>query len=240
MLTAVRKKVVEIHRVQRANRLKEFLLNGKMNPRQLDRMLGIHTEELNPLFSHAASPKGINKDSILYAPTPSDMLGLFLRMVKMQHSDVLYDIGCGKGLVCFASSPLVKRVVGIDHNPKIIEAANRNLEGFSRGRYGEFADRIEFRSCDAAKIYPEDILDGTVYYLFRPFGDRTFAAFSNSLKRSLAIRPRPVKVFYLGVYDHAEARYLKWLKLICMPFNQPVALFANDLALEEQQPRLAL
>ena len=101
-------------------------------------------------------------DAVGYGPSNIDFIRYFKQMILIWPSDVLYDIGCGKGLYVFTLAPFVAESIGIDHNPKMIRDAKRNLISYSEGHYGEFATRVHFYESDVLDF---DLSNGT-YFIY--------------------------------------------------------------------------
>ncbi len=119
-------------------------------------------------------------------------------------NEVFYDIGCGKGrILCVMAQKPFKRVVGIDLFEGLCEDARANA-GRLRGRKAPITIRCE----DAAKA---DISDGTVYFMFNPFGPATMQDVLENMRQSLVTRPRQITIIY---YNAAHANILRssgWL-----------------------------
>lgn len=92
---------------------------------------------------------------------------------RLQPSDVLVDIGCGKGRVInwWLSRELGNRIVGVEVNKAVAQMTQRRLKRHKN---------VKIVCGDALKNLPED---GTIFYLFNPF-DRPWVA---ALKDRLAI-----------------------------------------------------
>lgn len=103
--------------------------------------------------------------------------------------DVVYDIGAGKGrIVCVMSRRAVKKCVGIELFPDLADAARTNAARV-RGRKAP----IEVRCEDAATT---NVSDGTVYFLFNPFGRETLQVMLANIELSLATNPRRIRIIY--------------------------------------------
>lgn len=55
-------------------------------------------------------------------------LSLIKHFTWLTKNDVLLDLGCGTGNHLFALAPFIKRGIGIDFSPKMIEIAQQNLK----------------------------------------------------------------------------------------------------------------
>lgn len=90
--------------------------------------------------------------------TPEDVVQAMLRIAKVTHDDVLYDLGCGDGrIVITAAKQLRARGVGIDIDPRRIEESNRNA------RFAGVTDKVEFVEGD---LFEADLSKATVLTLY--------------------------------------------------------------------------
>lgn len=103
--------------------------------------------------------------------------------------DVVYDLGSGKGrvLCLFARHP-VERCVGIELYEPLCEIARSNARRL-RGRKAP----IDIVCGDAADA-PLD--DGTIYFMFNPFGPETMTAVVDRIVASLKPQPRKITIVY--------------------------------------------
>jgi SAM-dependent methyltransferase len=107
-------------------------------------------------------------------------------LVRVDPSDVLVDVGCGKGRVInyWLLSGLKNRIVGIELTPAVGE--------WTRARLAKF-EAVEILIGDAVEMLPTD---GTVFFLFNPFGRETMAAFVRQLL--MRVRADSLKIVYLN------------------------------------------
>lgn len=161
--------------------------------------LGITTTENTLVAGALAADRPAARHADNYAYSTPDYLDLrrILARARPAPADVFYDIGCGMGrVVCLTARHRVAKSVGIELNPRLAAVARRNAERL-RGRRAP----IEVRVADAVTA---DLGDGTVYYLFNPFGADTLRAVLVNIKRSLAARSRDVRFIYVNP-QHADA-----------------------------------
>ena len=107
--------------------------------------------------------------------------------IDLRPTDVLVDVGCGKGRVInwWLSRGLRNPIVGLELLPAVAEAAARRL-----------------RRHPNVRIVPGDAIanlpaDGTFFYLYNPFDERRMEAFADALARRAA-RPRDLRVLYFN------------------------------------------
>jgi SAM-dependent methyltransferase len=164
-----------------------------------------------------------HKDSIIYQGGNYRNIRRIIDVVKPGADDVFFDIGCGKGrcLCMFARQPL-RRVVGIELNASLAEAARVNAERL-RGRRAP----IEVRCADAATA---DYSDGTIYLLYCPFGPETMRDVLDSIERSVKSIPRQIKIVYYDAMFQEVFRSRPWLQEVnhwTTFTGRPIALFVN-------------
>jgi SAM-dependent methyltransferase len=107
--------------------------------------------------------------------TEYGQLQRLFRRVPIAPSDVLVDVGCGKGRVLnyWLSLGLQNRLVGIEVDPEIAAATQKRLKGYPN---------VTIFTGDALDLLPPD---ATLLFLFHPFeGDNV-----RRFKRVLTERP---------------------------------------------------
>jgi hypothetical protein len=102
--------------------------------------------------------------------------------VEIKHDDVLVDVGCGKGRVFawWLWLGLKNRMIGIELNPAI---ARETAKRFSAHK------QVEILAGDAIEQLPSN---GTLFWLFNPFGGSVMREFSSVLKRKCSSSARVV------------------------------------------------
>lgn len=126
--------------------------------------------------------------------------------VGLQSTDVIVDLGAGKGrVVCVAASYPVKRVVGVEIEPHLAVEGKRNAAAM-RGRRAP----IEFR-CQSATDCNYD--EATVITLFNPFGSETMHEVLKRIEDSLARCPRELKIIYCNPVLSPQLAAKPWLEL---------------------------
>jgi SAM-dependent methyltransferase len=107
--------------------------------------------------------------------------------VRIGADDVLVDVGCGKGRVINAwlHRGWRNRMVGLELVEPVAEHTRRRLRRWSN---------VRIVNGDAVANLPAD---GTLFYLYNPFGPERTAAFAAHLAE-VARRPERVRVVYLN------------------------------------------
>ncbi len=139
-----------------------------------------------------AADTGLHRDSAGHEATVYANLERIFDYLDMGEEDVFVDIGCGKGrTVCFVALRNVKKVIGIELERRYVETARRNVE------------RLRPRPRMPVRIYHADaatfkIREGTVFYMFNPFGLLTLKSVMENIRQSVAADPRPVRIVYFN------------------------------------------
>jgi SAM-dependent methyltransferase len=98
--------------------------------------------------------------------------------LPIRESDVLVDVGCGKGRVLnyWLGRGVRNRMIGIELDEAVAAATRRRLARFAN---------VEIIQGDATEVLPED---GTLFFLFNPFGPDVLKRFGERLKHRRGIR----------------------------------------------------
>lgn len=93
-----------------------------------------------------------------YVPTPQAVVDEMLKLAKVQKGDVVYDLGSGDGRIPItAAREYGARGVGIDIDPKLVQAATENA------KQAGVSDLVEFRQQD---LFKANFSDATVLTLY--------------------------------------------------------------------------
>lgn len=152
---------------------------------RMDALLGIRTTGRDE--SHAT------QDSNPYEPTPYAVLERLANSGLAGKRNLLVDYGCGKGRVgLYLAYQARCRSIGVERDPLLLEAAQRNRRAapFLQGPYA--ADRVAFELADAAAYDPPPAADR--FYFFNPFSAEVFVQVLERIRRSLADAPRTAAV----------------------------------------------
>lgn len=164
-----------------------------------DRRLGIQTiGEFRPKDTSA------HGDAKRSAPLAYGLIARYIGLLQLEHSDVIYDLGCGTGRpLCLFARQNVARCVGVELDFSLAEIARRNASNL----IGRRAD-ISIVWADAASL---DYHDGTVFWLYNPFGKATMASVLAGIHRGLQHSHRQVRFCYVTPDEEEEFSTCGWL-----------------------------
>lgn len=171
--------------------------------RAIDGVLNVRTT-----FSDCAAPNAEKltfADPIKYEPIDYILLRRILRDLRLQKDDVFIDIGCGAGRApCVAARKRIRKAIGIEYDPSLANIAARNASSMS----GRRAD-ITILNEDAARA---DYSEGTVFFLYNPFGEQTLAAVVEKIRETTITPPRLVRIAYAHPKHAHVLERSGWLK----------------------------
>jgi cyclopropane fatty-acyl-phospholipid synthase-like methyltransferase len=145
------------------------------------------------------------REHIYYGTIPYRAIFRVLDSLALERSDVVVDLGCGKGRVlCCASLYDVGQVIGVEVGEELCEAAERNLRRMRRKRAPSAIIHGKAEEFDFAR--------GTVFYMFHPFGPNTLKAALHQLSRGVREKPRPVRIVYVNPKHDAVLEETGWLE----------------------------
>jgi len=151
-----------------------------------DKKLGIDTSIDSD--SHIIT-QGIYGDSVKYEPTAYDTIQKVIDYLRLNKDDVFVDFGCGKGRVIFSiATQKIKKVIGIELDEKLVTIAKANLRNLKLQN-----TPIEILNIDATNFDPKE---GTIFFMFHPFGEKTLKIAINNIKNSLNAYPRKIRIVY--------------------------------------------
>ncbi|MFH0763913.1 MAG: methyltransferase domain-containing protein [Candidatus Omnitrophota bacterium] len=152
-----------------------------------EKKLGIKTADNSQVQDDAT----MFKDSLMYAPTPYHVIELILNRLQFSRDDVFIDLGCGKGRVLLTvAMKNLKKVIGIEARKDMFDIAIENLK-----RSNVKNTPVEIVNADVATF---DMREGTIFFMYNPFGVYTHKCVMEHIKNSLIVNPRQVRIIYYG------------------------------------------
>ncbi|MBX9775567.1 MAG: class I SAM-dependent methyltransferase [Xanthobacteraceae bacterium] len=112
------------------------------------------------LPSDVSAQKRMKKSepTLIYVPTPQNVVDKMLEVAKVTKDDYVFDLGSGDGRIPItAAARYGARGFGVDINPKLIAEARRNA------KIAGVSDRVEFRQQD---LFKTSVRDATVVGLY--------------------------------------------------------------------------
>lgn len=123
-----------------------------------------------------------------YEPIPYRALPVLDANLAVTPDEVVYDIGCGKGrIICHYARKPVARVVGVDYEPGLTQAAEANLATLRGARAP-----VTIICGDAVD---QEYRDASLVILYNPFGEKLMARF---IERLLETRGKALRIVYLN------------------------------------------
>lgn len=157
-----------------------------------DRRLGVETRAAFDLECSGS-------ENHAYLPTRWWKLPRLLERLELEGDDVLVDAGCGKGRMVMVAARRYKlrRVIGFDIQPQLIEVARANA-----ARLRSLRAPVELLVEDAASWnVPDDL---TAIYLQHPFRGAVLEGFLDHVLASYDRRPRRLRLLYVLPFSRAQ------------------------------------
>ena len=146
-----------------------------------------------------------HNDSAEYEVPDYLYLRKVVRTLKPGPEDVIFDLGCGMGrFLCLMARRRVRKCVGVELLPHLCEAARGNAARLRGPRAP-----IEIRCADAATADPSE---GTIYYMFNPFGPATMGEVLANIRGTLSGNPRNITIVYYNSVHEEMFRASGWLE----------------------------
>jgi len=179
--------------------------------------LGIHTvphpsigssrSSTRPWWLGEPSERARHDDNVRYETADYWNIRKVARILKPGPEDVFYDIGSGMGrMLCVMARRPIRKCIGIELFEPLCEIARRNVASL-RGRKAP----VEIRCADAATA---DLSDGTIYYMFNPFGEETLRDALENIRTSLSRKSRTVTLVYYNAVHETLLNDIGWLEKI--------------------------
>ena len=182
--------------------------------RAIERFLRIKTDRDSPHPERTGEDAAIRHEDFVpakyddgfeYRPPDYHYIYRTIRILRPKPQDIFYDIGSGKGrIVCALARRRMRKVIGIEISKSLCDASEQNAVQL-RGRQTE----IEIRCQDAAT---SDLSQGTIYYMYNPFGPETMHEVLANIRRSLQDRPRQIRVVYHNSVYEDVVQSCDWLE----------------------------
>lgn len=132
---------------------------------------------------------------------------LIFKFVKITKSDVLVDVGCGKGRIInyWLSKGYKNKIIGLELDPKVAKQTAKQLSKW---------ENVTIITGDANSNIP---FEGTIFYFYNPFNEKVVKQFEEKL--SVMFKNKPIKIIYynpksinLFYNDKWKVRYINFEK----------------------------
>ena len=181
----------------------ELILN--IETQESHRVLGVASNSSRPWWRAEFSEKAVHDDGTSYGSPDYWYVRKIVRIAKPGPADVVYDLGSGKGrILCVLARKRVRKCVGVELFEPLCEMARKNAARL-RGRKSP----IEVICDDAAKA---DLSEGTIYFMFNPFGPATMRDVIGNIHTSLLYNPRTITVVYYNALYEPVLEAGGWLE----------------------------
>jgi hypothetical protein len=160
---------------------------------------------------------GRNRDSNCFETCSHLGICKAIFLSRPEPTDVAYVYGAGKGrTVCHFAQYRLQKVVGIEIIPEFCEIARANARRLRNARAP-----IEIRNEDAAAA---DVSDGTIYFLFNPFGPQTLRDVLRNIEKSQSVKQEVVRIVYMNALHPSVFQEFHWLGI-----KRDYRRFFNDM-----------
>ena len=161
-----------------------------------DRRLGVSTRGFDA--------RRFTPEHCYCGPTPYRRIFEVFDHFSLGKTDVLVDLGCGKGrIVCCAGRYEIRQAVGIEDVSEFAELARLNAT-----RLIERAREISIHN-QAAETFDYD--EATIIYMCNPFGVKVLSKVIARLQDSLQRNPRGLRIAYCNPEHAALLDRTPWL-----------------------------
>ena len=185
-----------VNALYRPKRIFQVIKNAFLDLKFGGKYLGISLQNFN-------EEKGyINTGSSEYS-----CLEILFSKVNISKSDIIVDLGCGKGRVInwFLNKNIKNRILGIEVHPEIA--------AFTRNRLKKYKQVEIITGCAGEDI--RLIEQGTIFYLYHPFRERLMKNFSDQVlalinSKVYHDKARPLLVYHNSCYLPIFENDPKW------------------------------
>jgi len=170
-----------------------------------------------------------NSDATFYMSIPYIRLFKLFKILNLNKTNTLLDIGSGLGRVVLLSKNYnIKKAIGVEldnslHKLALINSTKCNIKS---------STETQFLNIDAVK-YLDNSPD--IYIMFNPFGIQTLIHVMENIKKSIEDKPRKIKIVYLSAWQTDCQKYmdnLPWLNKMIVTEKQIPSIFTNNVFFE--------
>jgi hypothetical protein len=167
-----------------------------------DRWMNVETSHSHNTISGV---QGMLGDSFGFQTNAHYTIRKIIRIVKPSTDDIIVVMGCGKGRALSHFARLrVNGVIGIEISPELSAIAEGNMV---RLRGKKAPTRII--NTDAVVA---DLSEGSVFYMFNPFGEKTLHSVLKKLELSHKPNGKQLTIIYVNPKFSSVFNYFSWLE----------------------------
>ena len=219
---------------------REDLQSGKINKEKFRRTLNLYTDyrSENPHQPHYGYEdldgfiKGIYQSKpapveqielapgmVRYQPTPSSVILELVDQVNFTPDDIFVDLGSGLGMVIFLVNKLAgTRCLGIEYQPALCNFAVRMADELN-------LNNVNFINADVQDI---SFAEGSVFFMFNPFGGRIFDTVMKKLMGEAKKRKITVSSYGVGTDPISNQSWLSVVEPDTLD-DFKLAIFRSDI-----------
>jgi len=144
------------------------------------------------------------KDTRIYRPIPYRKLKEIIDDLNLTERDIFVDLGAGKGrVICVAAMKGIKKVIGVEMDKRLVDIARENIR-----RLSSECKPIAVVHADVVNF---DVSEGTVFFMFDPFGEETLKEVADNIRNSLFNNPRKISIVYFRPIHRSFLDNQSWL-----------------------------
>ena len=114
---------------------------------------------MSPVHAQQSQAPPLRTPDVIFVPTPPDVVDAMLKLAEVSSSDVVYDLGCGDGIiVTTAAQKFGATAVGIDIDPQRVKEATDRIQK------ANVTDKVKILNQD---LFTTDISEATVRFQTR-------------------------------------------------------------------------
>jgi SAM-dependent methyltransferase len=150
-----------------------------------------------------------SEDVYTYGETPLTTLEVIAKECQINENDTVYELGCGRGLVCFWLNAIKGcKVVGVEYNPAFVQRADRVVARLK-------LDGVKFINTDICDV---NLHGATVCYLYGTcLDDKTIKKMISKFSR-LPAGTRIVTVSF-PLSDYTNEDWFELMHTFSVPFT---------------------
>jgi SAM-dependent methyltransferase len=86
----------------------------------------------------------IKKPDVVFVPTPQPVVDKMLELAEVDAKDLVYDLGCGNGIIIVSAAKLGAQAIGFDVDPLRIKETQENIDRSNVGDHAQVMQKDIF------------------------------------------------------------------------------------------------